>query len=80
LLIHSARYGAGDVTVDVAPYLRRQIAAGHRKIPVSDNLLDGGDDPCKCVEKDLIVEYSRMGEKQNKRIHQTRPPHDLDLT
>jgi hypothetical protein len=80
LLIHSASYRAGDSTADVTLYLRREIAQGRRRIPVGDNLLDGGKDPCPCIEKDLIIEFSRMGEKQPKKIHQTTPPNYLDLT
>jgi hypothetical protein len=80
LLIHSALYGAGDSAVDVAPYLRQQIAVGHRRIPVGDNLLGGAPDPARCVEKDLTVEFSRRGEKQTKKIHQQTPPIELDLT
>ncbi len=68
LLIHSARYGAGDVTTDVAPYLQRQIAMGRRNIPVGNSLLDGGEDPCKNVKKVGRVEYSRQGRHETQEV------------
>jgi hypothetical protein len=68
LLIHSARYGAGDITKDVAPYIKRKIATGHRKIPVGNSLLDGGDDPCRNAKKTGVVEYSRPGKRETQTV------------
>lgn len=70
ILIHSARYGAGDKKCDVAPYIERQIGAGCRKIPVGNSLLDGADDPCPNAKKAGVVEYSRAGKRQTQTVQE----------
>jgi hypothetical protein len=67
-VVHSARYGAGDSTADVAPYLRRQIGLGCRKIPVGNSLLDGGGDPCPNAKKTAVVEFSRHGKRETQTM------------
>jgi hypothetical protein len=82
LVIHSPRYGAGDYISDVSDFLRREIAKGHRRIPVTNGLLDGADDPCPNTPKVLVVEYSRSNipQKEKQTIRETLPPQTLALT
>ena len=83
LFIHSAKYGAGDSVRDVSGFLKQKIAKGHRRIPVTNGLLDGAEDPCPNTPKVLIVEYSRLGPREKKTIHEnppSMPPEILDLS
>lgn len=67
LVVYVAHYGAGDVVVDVADFLRGEIAKGHRQIPVT-NRLAGGRDPCEFSKKELTVEYSLAGKYRRKVV------------
>jgi hypothetical protein len=68
LVVHSARYDVGDKKTDVALYIERQIAAGCRKIPVGNSLLDGADDPYPNAKKTGVVEYSRHGKRETQTV------------
>ena len=83
LSIHSAKYGAGDSVHDVSAFLKHEISKGHRRIPVTNGLLDGAKDPCQNTPKVLIVEYSRLGPREKKTIREnppSMPPEILDLS
>jgi hypothetical protein len=77
ILIYSARYGAGETTVDVTPYLRQQIAKGYKKIPVGNSLLGGKLDPCPNVKKQAVVEFSRPGKREVQTIMEDRGEFDF---
>ena len=76
LVVYSAYYGAGDAIVDVADFLRGEIARGRRRIPVT-NRLAGGKDPCEFSKKKLTIEYDRDG--RHERVVVTEGD-ELDLT
>ncbi len=67
LVIHSAKYGVGSVTVDVAQRLRELISSGRLEIPARHRVL-GIDDPAEGVEKQLEVVYSHAVHRQTRTV------------
>jgi hypothetical protein len=65
LMLHSAKYGAGNIVVDVTAILAERLADGSLEVYAGNQL---GGDPCPGRRKELVVDYSYAGQRHARHV------------